>query len=263
MRLLISKEQWNQKLISFDHKTNMVDHQAILKWEKIQSNVELDNAASDHHTFSPLEETKEVVIPSPIEDVWSRSDGNTLNRNFDISGTNYRMRDRTAAELGLRKRKDVVLKTLLRKIRSLIKDNFILYSKNFKRKNDKQIENIQRRVKGYISNCMEEEPTDSFWDTFGVFIWTEQIEETLYQLSEHQHKMELVKKIKEVRETLYKFSFSRLTNLFDYAGMTEIIKHYSKIQNQDLLSNDEKIGVQILLEESKINYHMLTSNKIL
>ena len=238
------------------------DHQVIRKLEKIHQNLSRDHTILNHEISDPLEERKEL-ISSDIENETSNFTDKTLNLNFNISGINNRMRDKTAAELGLRKRKDVVLKTLLRKIRSCIRNDFILYSKNFKRKSDMHIENIQRRLKNFISNCMEEEPTDSFWDTLGIFIWTEQIEGTLYQLNSHQHKMELVKKSKRWGKHYTSLIFQSYQICLIIQEWLKLLGTISRFRIKIFWAVMNALVFKYFLKRSKFNHNWLIYNKSL
>lgn len=123
------------------------------------------------------------------------------------------------------------------------------FSNNLTRKNDKLILNIRKRLREFISSQMEVEASDICVDSFGVFIITEFIEASLYQLKDYHHKVTLGRMAKEVRDALYKFSFARLQTLLQYPGLKSTVLYFWRTQDQNLLDEDEQVGLQILLDE--------------
>ena len=57
-----------------------------------------------------------------------------------------------------------------------------------------------------------------------------------------------LERVSHIHETLIKFSFSKYWMLAKRSEMLKIISYYYS-RNEDLLTEDEKIGFQILLEE--------------
>ena len=147
------------------------------------------------------------------------------------------------------KRKDVVLKTVLRKIRWNLRNDFLSRSKNLSRQNSKLILNMRKRLSNYISKFIANSFDDSFVDSLWAFILTEKIEKNLNILNIGYEEMELIKKIIWIREALYKFNFSRFIKMLQLPGFPEIIKFACKLQIEDSLDDDQKIGVQMILKE--------------
>ena len=156
---------------------------------------------------------------------------------------------RKSIQTGMTQRKDVVLKCLLRRIRKAIRNNFFqMYSRSLN-KNEKNYKVIEVHLRKYISQCMNKVPSEEFVETLGVFICLENIEAWLHKISTQKYNSQLDFKINSLRSLLYKFNFSRFLDILKMPHMSNVILHFEQIQRLDKLSNNEKVGFQIISDE--------------
>ena len=168
-----------------------------------------------------------------------------LNRSEKIK----KKRGRKYIETGMKKRKDVVLKTILRKIRKIIRRRFYNYWKFFKSKTSRNLNTLREQIKGYICKNIEENPSNSFVETFGMFILTEYVEGMINQINNPDQKKYFLNAIVEIRKALYKFSYARFLDMLNLPGMCDIILHFERTQDSKQLNSDEYIGFKVLSKE--------------
>ena len=147
------------------------------------------------------------------------------------------------------KRKDVVLKCLLRKIRKTIKKHFLKIYWRSIQKDGKSYNAIKVHLKKYIYKYMNKAPTEALVEDLAVFIWFEKIEASLNQIEDQIKRCQLSQKIRNLRDVLYKFNFSRFLNIIQNSHLSEVILHFENIQDLDSFSNNEKLGFKIISDE--------------
>ena len=152
-------------------------------------------------------------------------------------------------DIDVNKRKDVVFKTVLRKIRRFFRNDFMFYSKNLKRKRRNHIISLRRKIRNYLSKYINTTLSTSIINTFGVFIWGDKIEKAIYQTEDQSQKEELEIMIKIVRWSLYKFNFKRLNEMLELPWIWEIIELANQLQVQDSFDRYEKLAFEIILTE--------------
>ena len=151
-------------------------------------------------------------------------------------------------DIDMNKRKDVVFKTVLRKIRRFFRNDFMFYSTNMKIKRNNII-GLRRKIRNYISKYINTTLSSSIVTTFGVFIWGDKIEKALYQIDDQSQKEELERMIRTVRWSLYKFNFKRLNELLELPWIWEIIELANQLQVQDSFDRYEKLAFEMILTE--------------
>ena len=200
---------------------------------------------SYHYSHEEIKEIEEFNDFSKSEELIAQNNISHLQN----APAQQKKRGRKTINSGMIRRKDVILKSVLRKIRSSIRKSFFTYLKDQKERWNKSFADITKLLGDFISNLKNETPEASIVETLGVFIWAEKFESSLDQIENESKRRRIIEGIKEVKETLYKFNFSRFTKLLNLPGLPEIILHICQIQNHDSLTNDEKLGLQILLKE--------------
>ena len=123
-------------------------------------------------------------------------------------------------------------------------------------KSRRSLQVLRTKLKSYIRLCMRLEPTDLLADTLGIFIWANQMKRCSINLS--RPIINLEQRIKEIKESLRRFSVERFLEIMKYPGMVDVILHFSSICNLNLLNEDEQKGFEILKIEwtkqiSKLN----------
>ena len=147
----------------------------------------------------------------------------TIQQNLTKSGKIKKKAGRKPINTGMKKRKDVVLKTVLRKIRYSIKKDFVHRSKYFKMMRQSRIRRMKELMNTYISNAMNSNPSEKMIETLCAFICSEDYE--IYLKNENSESNLLVFKhqVDEIKEALYKFSFSKFLNLIESESLCEIL----------------------------------------
>ena len=155
---------------------------------------------------------------------------------------------------GLILRKYVVLKSLLRKIHSFYWKDIKQETQYLKHKSKSGVQVYEKCLQLYIQNKFQEEPSDDFVLTLGSIACSRDMEEFLrsksqmiFMTNQESYDNQLVK-VSSIHETLSKFSFSKYQTLAKRPEMFKIMTYFlSRIE--DSLTQDEKIGFQILFEE--------------
>ena len=97
-------------------------------------------------------------------------------QNLTKSGNLKKKAGRKRLNTGLTKRKDVVLKSVLRKIRNFVKKDFVNRSNYFKIKIDTRIKNMNKMLSDYITNVMNKKSCASIVETLAIFILADDYE---------------------------------------------------------------------------------------
>lgn len=144
------------------------------------------------------------------------------------------------AKTGLRKRKDVVFKALLRKIRSYYWKNFNFITKfNVLKKKDSREDLYKDCLKKYLQyefgTESEEIVSPGLVLTLGDLM-------TSIGASHFE--------VNETYLTLYKFSIARLAKLCKNPDFMSLIHHFSDIFEGKRLTKDEKKGLKMMIDES-------------
>lgn len=156
---------------------------------------------------------------------------------------------------GLTLRKDVVLKSLLRRIRNFYWDDFneITKFKNYKYRRDAN--HFEVCLKEYISLRLRVNYDGDYLITTGNFISSKDTSKlisnrtsSLYTEDEETRNQMLLEN-KEVHHTLYKFSFSKFQTLVKKNSIRDLIIRYSNEVDPLSLSEDETIGLGMLVTE--------------
>ena len=156
---------------------------------------------------------------------------------------------------GLTLRKDVVLKTVLRKIRTFYWSDFNAVTRFKLYKHRKAADYYETCIKRYVSLRMGMKCSRGYLFAFGSFMSSKEVHKLLNiktsslftPLLERRNQMR--EDSEEVYDTLYKFSFSKYSKLVRSKDFKDLIIRYSKVVDHDTLSEDEAIGLGILVEE--------------
>ena len=139
---------------------------------------------------------------------------------------------------GLRKRKDVVFKALLRKIRSY-------YWKNFNHTTHYNVLKKNPHPTLY-KECLKVYLDAEFAGEQNTIV-NEELVLTLGDLMTSEGASNL--SINETYLTLYKFSIARLLKLVGNPKFMTLIHHFSDIFDEERLTKDEKKGLQMIKDE--------------
>ena len=113
-------------------------------------------------------------------------------QNLTKSGNLKKKAGRKRLNTELTKRKDVILKSILRKIRNFVKKDFVNRSNYFKTKIDTRIENMKELLSDYITNVMNKQSSASIVETLAIFILADDYE--LYLNSQNSDPNILISK---------------------------------------------------------------------
>jgi hypothetical protein len=158
----------------------------------------------------------------------SKKSSNLSNNSKDVPSQNSikyskksekRSPGRKPENLGLIQRKDVVLKTILRKIRNWLWKDFTSFA-DFKSMNDNNNQVIySERLKKYSSEKFSSNQSETFLFYLSSLMSsknTEQqvsLEHGLFYEAEEKRRSKKVDRVREVHGLLYKFSYTKLKNL--------------------------------------------------
>lgn len=147
------------------------------------------------------------------------------------------------AKTGLRKRKDVVFKALLRKIRSYYWKNFNHITKyNSLKKKESREDLYKECLRTYLQFEFNTESQE---------IVNEELILTLGDLMTSTGASN--SEVNETYLTLYKFSISRLITLCKNPSFMSLIHHFSKIFEGKRLTKDEKKGLNMIIDEGLLS----------
>ena len=172
---------------------------------------------------------------------------------FNKFGTLRKKIGRKRLNTGLKQRKDVVLKSLLRKIRHYFWNQLKNTTKYMKQKKRRGIEYYERCLETYIQSELNEDVSRELVFVLGSIASPVDMKEliTHKQRTQPEGDQELLKnelrRIDEIYEILYKFSFAKFTSLAKSPEFFKIISNFQHAQESSLKS-DEIIGVKILLK---------------
>ena len=177
---------------------------------------------------SPLTNwTKENTCfsPSPISNPQS------------VKGEFQKKKGRRPKPTGLVQRKDVVLKSLLRRIRNFYWKRFKTLTHFNDKKNREWAEYFRNKLEKYATIEFGEVKDEEFLDTL----------DSLIKLKPSKSKSW------NIREWIYKFSFMRFEPLLSNKCFRELIFHFHNETNFEDLKEDLKIGLEMILK--KCNEH--------
>ena len=171
---------------------------------------------------------------------------------YNKSGTIRKKIGRKRENTGLRNRKDVVLKTLLRKIRNHFWQDLNSETRYYKHKRNRGSLYYERCLRNYIENKLGEVASKDFMFIFGSIVSHSDMEQLIIKgstnLFEQEESENLLKQIKDIHQILYKFSVSKFSILSRRPEMLNLILQFEKVK-RSWLNRDENIGIQILINE--------------
>ena len=130
-------------------------------------------------------------------------------------------------DTGMEKRKDIVLKSVLRRIRSKIRNDFINHFNYFNILKEVRLNQLKDFLADYISYWIDEEPTEQTIETLGLFILVDDYESFVNNLKASPSKLISKKRIAEMRELLNHFSFKRFKAICRNKWLCRLILHSS------------------------------------
>ena len=154
---------------------------------------------------------------------------------------------------GLTQRKYVVLKTLLRRIKTFFWNDFKDLTKYFKLKKYKRIAHFERWIQFYIANCLQEDTSIESSFVFGSFISSRDMKSLVLDKSkslvlDRAETADKLMRIDAIYSTLHKFNESKFADLAKNSIISSlIVKFYNRMQDE--LSPNEAIGIQMLLDK--------------
>ncbi|CAI2360309.1 unnamed protein product [Moneuplotes crassus] len=216
---------WEQEM----HCDIMLDHNSL--------------SIARHHLEKDSEEEKQPEEKIKVHfEMDSIKDDQTLKKP---KKTLKKPKSKKKVNTGLRKRKDVVFKSLLRKIRSY-------YWKNF---NDITHFNILKKKN--LSHTLYYECLKIYLETeFGTrnpAVITNELILTLGDLMTSDGASG--RDINEAYLTLYKFSIARLIRLCKNPDFMMLIHHFSDVFEGKKLTKDERKGLQMIKDEALLSSH--------
>ena len=147
---------------------------------------DFSNALIKHNNQLEISKSQQTsVIDTHVQNSEAVQDlcFNSTPQIYTKSGNLKKKTGRKPANTGMKKRKDVVLKTVLRKIRNLMRKDFLRHSEYFKIKRDNRLRNLKVLLSDYILNVMGEIPTDLMIETLGIIICADDYKSYLNILS--------------------------------------------------------------------------------
>ena len=156
---------------------------------------------------------------------------------------------------GLTQRRDVVLKNLLRRIKTFFWNDFKDQTKYFKLKRYKRIAHFERWIQFYIANCLQEDASIESSFVFGSFISSSDMKSLVLEKSksmvwDRAETDDKLMRIDSIYSTLYKFSETKFADLAKNEIISNLIaKFYNEMQDE--LNANEAIGIHILLDKSR------------
>ena len=130
-------------------------------------------------------------------------------------------------DTGMKKRKDIVLKSVLRKIRSSIRNEFINCSNYLNFIREERLKLLENLLSDFIINWMNEEPTKQMVEALGIFILIDDYELFLNNQKAYSNKLDINKRISEIRELLNHFSFKKFKAMCKNLSLCKIILYFS------------------------------------
>ena len=143
-------------------------------------------------------------IDSSIAISSSRNTENHDEENSSQNNSNYasqpKIRGRRPENLGLSKRKDVVLKNILRRVRTSIWKDFNIRTKYLSKKKQRGIKFFQSCLNFYIKNVLEEVATPELVYKLGSFIYSKDMSILISAKTGSAFGDQISKKIRETNE---------------------------------------------------------------
>ena len=175
---------------------------------------------------------------------------------FNKSGNIRKKLGRKPIDTGLNQRKDVVLKAVLRKMHSFFWKDINSETKYIRLKKRRGIQSFEEWLNLYIKNKLNEKPNDHLVLVLGSIACSSDMKDFISR-KPHQESKASLKRISNqlsivelIYNTLYKFSFSKFKSLAKRPEMLTIMTYFvSRLENS--FSEDEKIGVQILINQCR------------
>lgn len=148
---------------------------------------------------------------------------------------------------GLQGRKDVALKNMLRKVRSFYWSQFNLTESGNKRRSTNN-ESYDEQVKFFIEALLGMPSTPKLVFTLGSMMSVSKMESCLRSSLAKPTATKKVREAENIHNTLYKFSMKRFKKLSKCPSFRKLIMYYESHADQEGFSNDEQIGLQMLVD---------------
>ena len=219
----------NDKGLKSSQAANFIDLHRDLDWNQMENNFEdlwKSDVPSKHELFDNVKilgTLFESIRSVHNEDELNQQNISTIQQNLTKYGKIKKKAGRKPINTGMKKRKDVVLKTVLRKIRYSIKKDFVHRSKYFKIVRQSRIKRMKELMNAYISNVMKSNPSEKMIETLCAFICSEDYEIYLKNENSESNLLVFNNQVDEIKEALYKFSFSKFLNLIESKTLCEIL----------------------------------------
>jgi hypothetical protein len=169
---------------------------------------------------------------------------------------------RKRLNLGLTQRKDVVLKALLRKMRTSLWEKFNSVTLFKEKRNMKGPLHYDICLRLFAREKLGELANDAFLFYLSILMSTKKTEElvsfkfsSLYKRTDEERSQQL-EEISQVHEVLYKFSCSKFKRLLEKKELWTLIHHYFSTLNSSEMSQDEKICSEILLKYCRASLNL-------
>ena len=182
-------------------------------------------------------------------------DDQLLNAGFNNQDTQRKKLGRKFEFTGLSQRKDVVLKSLLRKIKKCLWVQLNQFTEFSRKRKSEEKDFYERCLIAFLQNMIQRDATVEFLFTFGSFLSPDHMKELIkskqskiFEISEYHLNL---RKINEVVDLLYKFNLQRFKKFAQRKEVIVIINHFYNYF-EDTLRSDEIIGVQLLASMCKV-----------
>lgn len=156
---------------------------------------------------------------------------------------------------GLTLRKDLVLKTLLRRIRNYYWKDFKTCTKFNTRKAKEDITAIEECLQEYAYKRFKAADNQELIFWLGSIMSTKNSRNLFiaalnnFDSSAASMKDTIAEKVEEVHQVLYKFSFYKFQRMAKNQVFSFLIANYAQVIDRSTLTEDEVIGLEMLLAE--------------
>ena len=196
---------------------------------------------SESEAFSePLEQKYVAQIPEQV-----------TKQEKDEQKQCKKKRGRKSLNEGFKTRKDVVLKTLLRKMHRFFWHDFNVTTKYMKIRRDRRVNFFETCLESYIHLKINAEATHDLTFLLGCITNSKEMEKSLHQRTNNRPeriKAQLLKDTSYVYDILYNFTVSKLTKLTKKQEFFTLFTYFSK-EIESVQNSDEIKGLKIFNEK--------------
>ena len=182
-------------------------------------------------------------------------DDSFLNTKLNQNDNKRKKLGRKFEFTGLSQRKDVVLKSLLRKIKKYLWVQLNQFTEFLYLRKSEEKDFYERCLIAFIQNTIQKDVTVDFLFTLGSFLSPDHMkvlikrkQSKFLKISEYHLNL---RKINEVVDLLYKFNLQRFIKFAQRKEVYVIINHFYNFF-EDTLRSDEIIGIQLLVSMCKV-----------